>query len=95
MIVPFGDVGKQAGGAILHAVLRHSVVAAAFIKEIERTETEQAVELIRLPGLMTRKVFAITIAEKTVAVVHGYLNDTCFTGGSHSLSSGNFTNGKT
>jgi hypothetical protein len=63
-------MGNHAVRAILHPGLQRLVIPAALFKEIERTITEQTVELLRLPGLMTGKVLALSIVEKSIAVFH-------------------------
>ncbi len=63
---------NQTGGAILHPGIENAVISAALIKEIKRTIAEHAVELLRPARLVTREVFAIRIAEKSIAVLHGF-----------------------
>jgi len=74
MVVALGDVGDHASSAIFNAGIESTVVATTFIKKIERAKAKEAVKLLRLLGLMTRKVFAIRIAKKPITVFHNYLN---------------------
>jgi len=55
---------------ILDTGISHTVIATTLIKKIQRTKTKQAIELVRLGRLMTRKVFTISIAEKSVGMLH-------------------------
>lgn len=60
----------QTVGAILHAGIQHAVIAATLFKEIERAKAEETVEIFGIFSLVTGKVFAIPIGEKTVAMFH-------------------------
>ncbi len=86
-------MGNETRRTIFDAAFQYTAIAAAIIKEIERTEAKQTVELVCFARLVTREVFTIAVAEKLVAMFHNYLNCICFTGGSQSLSSGKVLNG--
>jgi len=64
-------MGNHTVRAVLHSGLQYPKIPTALFKEIERTITEQAVEFLRLPGLVAGKVLALSIIEKSIAVFHG------------------------
>ncbi len=59
-------------GAVFYASVK-LVTSSAFIKMIERTEAEQAVEVAVVAYFVAGEIAAFAVSEKVVAVFHGLL----------------------
>lgn len=61
---------QLAVGAVLYSILRIVKIPAALIsKSIQRTVTEQTVEIFRICPFMAWKIFAFSVAEKRIVLV--------------------------
>ena len=70
--VAFPPVGQETGAAILDAVADIAEVAAAPVAQgIQRTVAEQAVEVLRMGGLVAGKELAGRVLEEGVAALLG------------------------
>lgn len=64
-IIATPDMREPAFAAVLYAVFKISEIASASVAQrIERTVTEQAVEVLRINRFVTRKISAAPVAEK-------------------------------
>ncbi len=70
MIIPFGNMGNEACRAVFDPRIQHVVVSATFLKEIERTKTEETIELFCFLGLVTGEILTVGITEETMAIFH-------------------------
>ena len=61
---------QNAMSAVFNAILNENRVASAVMNEIERTETEEAVESFVVDILMAWKEFALRVLKETVTILY-------------------------
>ena len=62
---------EQTGRAVLNSVIQIVMIAAAIVcKDIKRTVTEKAIEILRFIRSVAGEIFTLLVLEKGVAVFH-------------------------
>ncbi len=69
LIIAFRSVRLVTMGAILDLAM-HDGMSAAIGKEIQRAVTEQAIKILLIFSLVTRKVITLRVPEESVVVTH-------------------------
>lgn len=64
-------MGKHTFRAILHPGFQYPEIPPTFLEKVQWAKAEETVELFRLARLVTGEVLALSIIEKTVAILHG------------------------